>query len=103
MKTERRSALKKMFASIAGLAGLGLAANAKTKATEENEAGSLTTFQNAPLFSGQTKYGNLVFIAGKAHVCPFEIKNMKQYQLLGRTYQNRLVNGKSTESKCIPR
>ena len=28
MKTERRSALKKMFASVVGLAGIGLAAKA---------------------------------------------------------------------------
>jgi hypothetical protein len=28
MKTERRSVLKKLFASVAGLAGFGIAANA---------------------------------------------------------------------------
>jgi enamine deaminase RidA (YjgF/YER057c/UK114 family) len=75
MKTERRSALKKMFASVAGLAGLGLAANAKSAVSPEKEAGNVTTMQDVPLFSGHTNYGNLVFIAGKgAHVAPFEIK-----------------------------
>jgi 2-iminobutanoate/2-iminopropanoate deaminase len=75
MKTERRSALKKMLASVAGLAGLGLAANAKGSASTEKVAGNVTTMQDVPLFSGHTNYGNLVFIAGKgAHVAPFEIK-----------------------------
>ncbi|MGI6338308.1 MAG: RidA family protein [Bacteroidales bacterium] len=100
MKTERRSALKKMFASIAGLAGLGLAANAKTKATEEKEAGSLTTFQNAPLFSGHTKYGNLVFIAGKgAHVAPFEIKNHTEIVL--KALEDELIKAGSSMEKVL--
>ena len=30
MKTERRSVIKKMFASVVGLTGLGIAANAKS-------------------------------------------------------------------------
>ena len=73
MKTERRSALKKMFASLAGIAGVGIAARAA--GAPEKEAGNVTTMQDVPLFSGNTKYGNLIFIAGKgAHVAPFEIK-----------------------------
>ena len=74
MKTERRSALKKMFASVVGLTGLGLAANAKSIASEKKEAMNVTTLEDVPLFSGSTKLGNLVFIAGKgAHVAPFTI------------------------------
>jgi 2-iminobutanoate/2-iminopropanoate deaminase len=75
MKTERRSVIKKMFASVVGLTGLGIAANAKSNSTMEKEANNMTTFQDVPLFSGNTKFGNLLFIAGKgAHVAPFEIK-----------------------------
>lgn len=75
MKTGRRSVLKKMFASVAGLAGLGLAADAKNSFTPGKEALNVTNFQNAPLFSGCNKFGNLIFVAGKgAHVAPFEIK-----------------------------
>jgi len=74
MKTERRSVLKKMLASVVGLTGLGLAANAKTN-QDEKEAGSITNLQDVPLFSGHTKFGKLIFISGKgAHVAPFEIK-----------------------------
>lgn len=75
MKTERRSALKKMFASVAGLAGLGIAAKANAAVDPGKEAGHITTMQDVPLFSGHTKFGNLLFISGKgAHVAPFEIK-----------------------------
>jgi 2-iminobutanoate/2-iminopropanoate deaminase len=75
MKTERRSVIKKMFASMVGLTGFGIAANAKSAGSPEKEAGNITTMQDVPLFSGNTKFGNLLFIAGKgAHVAPFEIK-----------------------------
>jgi 2-iminobutanoate/2-iminopropanoate deaminase len=75
MKTERRSVIKKMFASVVGLAGIGIAANAKSSSSPEKEADNITTLQDVPLFSGNTKFGNLLFIAGKgAHVAPFEIK-----------------------------
>ena len=71
MKTERRSALKKLFASTLGLVGIGLS----THAAEEKQSGNVTLDQEIPLFSGHTKLGNTVFIAGKgAHVAPFEIK-----------------------------
>ena len=64
-----------MFASVVGLTGLGIAANAKTYSGMEKEADNITTFQDVPLFSGHTKFGNMVFISGKgAHVAPFEIK-----------------------------
>lgn len=75
MKTQRRSALKKMFASLAGLTGLGLTISAKSSSSNEKSAGNITDYQNVPLFSGHTKFGNMVFVAGKgAHVEPFEIK-----------------------------
>jgi enamine deaminase RidA (YjgF/YER057c/UK114 family) len=75
MKTERRSVIKKMFASVVGLAGLGIAANAKSAGSAEKKAGNVTTMQDVPLFSGHTSMGNLIFVSGKgAHVAPFEIK-----------------------------
>ncbi|MCE5345609.1 MAG: RidA family protein [Bacteroidales bacterium] len=65
MKTQRRTALKKMFASFVGVAGLGLAASAKTNPSPEKEAFDVTIFQDVPMFSGYTKFGNLVFISGR--------------------------------------
>lgn len=66
MKTQRRSVLKKLFASIAGVAGFGAAAKAMDSAsTPEKQAGNITYDQEVPLFSGNTSYNGLVFIAGK--------------------------------------
>jgi enamine deaminase RidA (YjgF/YER057c/UK114 family) len=62
MKTGRRSVLKKMFASVAGLTGIGIAA--KAIASEEKTTGTVVTFQDAPLFSRSTTYGELVFLSG---------------------------------------
>jgi len=53
------------------MVGIGLSAHA----TEEKQSGNVTLDQDVPLFSGHTKLGKMVFIAGKgAHVAPFEIK-----------------------------
>ena len=78
MESQRRSVLKKLFASVAGIVGFGAAAKAmdnKPAESTEIETGSIVYDQEVPLFSGHTKYGGLVYIAGKgAHVAPFEIK-----------------------------
>lgn len=67
-KVQRRSILKKLFASVAGLTGFGLTAQAKDGITIEvagKEANNITTYQDVPLFSGSTRHGNLIFVAGK--------------------------------------
>jgi len=66
MKTERRSVLKKLAASVAGVVGFGLFAKAAERENmpAEKEVGDVTFQQDVPLFSGFTKLGNLVFIAG---------------------------------------
>lgn len=69
MKHERRSILKKLFASVAGMVGVGIAAaQAKTALPAsgmEKEAFNVTYDQDVPLFSGSTKLGNMIFVAGK--------------------------------------
>ena len=100
MKTERRSALKKMFASVLGLAGAGMAAKATTSIREEKEADNITDFQNVPLFSGHTKFGNLVFVAGKgAHVEPFTIKAHTEIVL--KELENELIKAGSSMEKVL--
>jgi enamine deaminase RidA (YjgF/YER057c/UK114 family) len=99
MKTERRTALKRMFTSLLGITGVGLAASAKDSAPEK-EAGSVTSVQNVPLFSGHTKYGNLVFIAGKgAHVAPFDIKNHTEIVL--KALEDELIKAGSSMEKVL--
>jgi 2-iminobutanoate/2-iminopropanoate deaminase len=70
MQPQRRNVLKKLFGSLIAVTGVGFAANAKTKSPAEpeeaqKEAGNIVYDQDVPLFSGHTKYGGLVFIAGK--------------------------------------
>lgn len=88
MKTERRSILKRLFASAAGVVGLGAAAkaasgdNATSEAAEavavsavaEKEVFNVVNYQDVPLFSGSTKLGNLVFVAGKGYHKEGDIK-----------------------------
>lgn len=69
MQTQRRSVLKKLFASLVAVTGIGTVAKAKNSNDEKElsvkEAGNIVYDQEIPLFSGHTKYGGLVFIAGK--------------------------------------
>lgn len=70
MISQRRNALKKLFATVAGTVGLGLFAKAGTAAPapdkkEEKDVYNVVDDQDVPLFSGATKFKGLVFIAGK--------------------------------------
>lgn len=72
METQRRSILKRLFASAAGVVGLSTVSNAMTGAsvntvaepTAEKEVFNVVTLDDVPLFSLSTKMGNMVFIAG---------------------------------------
>jgi enamine deaminase RidA (YjgF/YER057c/UK114 family) len=100
MKTERRSMIKRMFATMVGVTGVGLAANAKGLSSDEKEAMNVTNFQDAPLFSGATKLGNLVFIAGKgAHVAPFTIAAHTEIVL--KELEKELVKAGSSMEKVL--
>ncbi|HTJ49357.1 MAG TPA: Rid family hydrolase, partial [Cyclobacteriaceae bacterium] len=66
MKEQRRSILKKLLATVAGATGISLSATAKVDDdTDKKEVFNVVTDQDVPLFSGSTKLGNLVFVAGK--------------------------------------
>jgi len=58
--------LKKIGLSVLGFAGLRSMAIAKTTGGENRkEVSGIVMDQEVPLFSGSTKFGNLVFVAGK--------------------------------------
>jgi len=100
MKTQRRTALKKLIASIAGVTGVALIAGAKNNASEDKVVANVTDFQDVPLFSGSTKYGNLVFIAGKgAHTEPFEIKAHTEIVL--QELEKELIKAGSSMEKVL--
>src|SRR6202008_3189568 len=96
---KRRSILKKLLASIAGLSVLGISKDAMA-APEEKVVNNVTTFQDVPLFSGSTKLGNLVFVAGKgAHVEPFEIKAHTEIVL--KELEKELIKAGSSMEKVL--
>jgi 2-iminobutanoate/2-iminopropanoate deaminase len=71
MKTQRRTILKKLFASLAGLTGIALASG---NSLQEKEVNDIVDFQDVPLFSTSTKLGNLVFISGRGARLEGDIK-----------------------------
>ena len=101
MKTERRSVLKKLFASVVSVTGLGLVANAKSiVATPDKEVGNITYFQGVPLFSSYTIHGNTVYITGLgAHVAPFDIKNHTEIVL--KRLEDELKKAGSSMEKVL--
>jgi 2-iminobutanoate/2-iminopropanoate deaminase len=97
---KRRSILKKMLASVAGLSVFGISKDAVAAPAEEKVVNNVTTFQDVPLFSGSTKFGNLVFVAGKgAHVEPFEIKAHTEIVL--KELEKELIKAGSSMEKVL--
>ena len=100
MKTARRSKIKNLLATLFGVAGFGLAGNARSIGAEEKKALSITNFLDVPLFSGSTRHGNLVYIAGKgAHVAPFEIKAHTEIVL--KELEKELIKAGSSMEKVL--
>lgn len=81
MKIERRSTLKKLLASLVGITGIGTLASAKEAANEEKEVNNVTKYDDVPLFSGSTRLGNTVFIAGKGAHFDGDIKSHTDHVL----------------------
>jgi len=81
MQTQRRSVLKKLFASLAGITGIGLATKANTTSSNEKEVFNVVYDQDIPLFSGATKFGGMVFIAGKGAHFEGDIKSHTDHVL----------------------
>jgi 2-iminobutanoate/2-iminopropanoate deaminase len=100
MKTERRSVLKKLLASVAGISVFSFAAKAGGLISDEKEVNNITEFQDVPLFSGSTKLGNMLFIAGKgAHTEPFDIKSHTEIVL--KDLESELKKAGSSMDKVL--
>ena len=100
MQTERRSVLKKLAASFLALTGINLASKANPDAQNVKEVFNVVNHDEIPLFSGSTKYGGLVFIAGKgAHVAPFEIKAHTEIVL--KELEKELIKAGSSMDKVL--
>ncbi len=86
--------------SLVGVTGIGLATKAAGNSSKEKEVNNVVYDQDVPLFSGSTKLGNLVFIAGKgAHVAPFEIKAHTEIVL--KELEKELIAAGSSMEKVL--
>jgi 2-iminobutanoate/2-iminopropanoate deaminase len=99
MKTERRTAIKKFFASIIGITGIGMAASGNRSSALEKETFNTTNFQDVPLFSGSTKLGNLVFISGRGNRLEGDIKVHTDNVL--KVIEGELVKAGSSMEKVL--
>lgn len=99
-KIERRSTLKKLFASLAGFAGISAVANAKGEIDlPEKQAFNVVEDQDVPLFSGSTKFGNLVFVAGKGAHFDGDIKAHTDHVL--KELEKELAKAGSSMEKVL--
>ncbi|AKP51353.1 RidA family protein [Cyclobacterium amurskyense] len=100
-KMKRRNTIKKLFASLAGVAGIGTIAKANSIETKsaEKEAFSIVEEQDVPLFSGATKHGNTVYIAGKGAHFDGDIKAHTDHVL--KELEKELVKAGSSMDKVL--
>jgi 2-iminobutanoate/2-iminopropanoate deaminase len=103
MKSQnRRSIFKKMFAGILGITGASVAANAaNTSAIEKNEKEvfNVEFDQDVPLFSGSTKFGGMVFVAGKGAHFEGDIKAHTDHVL--KELEKELIKAGSSMEKVL--
>ena len=99
MQTQRRSALKKIIASVAGTIGLGFLANAEKPIHAEKEVFNTELDQDVPLFSGATKFNGMVFIAGKGAHFEGDIKAHTDHVL--KELEKELINAGSSMEKVL--
>ena len=103
MKTQnRRSIFKKMFAGFLGIAGTSVAANAATNSSKDvhgKEVFNVTNQQDVPLFSGSTKFGGMVFVAGKGAHFEGDIKAHTDHVL--KELEKELIAAGSAMDKVL--
>ena len=75
-------------------------ANSNPGSNDTKIVNNVTDFQDAPLFSGSTRHGDIVYIAGKgAHVAPFEIKAHTEIVL--QELEKELIKAGSSMEKVL--
>ena len=99
-KEQRRSAFKKMFASILGITGVTAVASAATKATQEEKVcHNIVTQDDVPLFSGSTSFAGMVFVAGKGAHFEGDIKAHTDHVL--KELEKELIKAGSSMDKVL--
>jgi 2-iminobutanoate/2-iminopropanoate deaminase len=97
---QRRSAFKKIFATLLGMTGISAVAKAGTaSATAEKVCHNIVTQDEIPLFSGSTTFGGLVFVAGKGAHFEGDIKAHTDHVL--KELEKELVKAGSSMDKVL--
>jgi enamine deaminase RidA (YjgF/YER057c/UK114 family) len=97
---QRRSAFKKIFATLLGVTGLSAVAKADTAgAADEKICRNIVTQDEIPLFSGSTTFGGLVFVAGKGAHFEGDIKAHTDHVL--KELEKELVKAGSSMDKVL--
>jgi enamine deaminase RidA (YjgF/YER057c/UK114 family) len=109
MKTQRRSALKKLIATVAGIVGTSYLVKAETPANalgkgadilpSHTPANNVAPDQDVPLFAGNTKYNGLIFIAGKGAHFEGDIKSHTDHVL--KELEKELILAGSSMEKVL--
>ena len=103
MKTNnRRSIFRKMFAGLLGVTGTTIAANAASNISNtapQKEVFNVQYDQDVPLFSGSTKFGGMVFVAGKGAHFEGDIKAHTDHVL--KELEKELIKAGSSMEKVL--
>ena len=101
MKNQRRSTLKRVFASISALLGLSTAPAlaAQHSAPDKRVHNVQRDEQDVPLFSGSVVHGNTVYIAGKGAHFEGDIKAHTDHVL--KELEKELKNAGSSMEKVV--
>lgn len=101
MKNQRRSSLKRMFASFSAFVGLGTSsALANSSSSSEKRVYNVQrSQQDVPLFSGSVVHGNTVYVAGKGAHFEGDIKAHTDHVL--KELEKELKNAGSSMEKVV--
>ncbi len=97
---QRRSAFKKIFATLVGITGFSAVTKAHSApAAEEKVCHNIVTQDEIPLFSGSTTFGGLVFVAGKGAHFEGDIKAHTDHVL--KELEKELIRAGSSMDKVL--
>jgi len=99
METLRKTVLKKLIASPAVIIGSGLTINGKAATEDGKKMLNTTNFQDTPLFSPFTRFGNLVFISGRGARLDGDIRVHTDNVL--KIIEAELINAGSSMNKVL--
>ncbi len=99
MQAQRRSVLKKLIGAIAAFTAIPAAAKAMDEISHEEVQSAQMDDQEIPLFSGHTKFGGLVYIAGKGAHFEGDIKAHTDHVL--KELEKELIKAGSSMDKVL--